>query len=791
MLKVVLATIGIIATMAAAQFSGGDGTENNPFIITTAEQLDAVRNDLNAHYKLGNDIMLNDTTNWQDWDTIPPENNWVAIGAVENRFNGTFDGNGFIVGGIYINSSSGYQGLFGFNIGTIKNLGVIASFVRGNGYVGGLVGRNNGSITNSHSIGNIQQNGHGGGGLVGENQNTGSITNSYSAGNVRGHFVGGLVGTNLGSIINSFSTASVSGNERVGGLVGTNGANGINGSIINSFSIGSVSGNRLLGGLVGMNEERSVVINSYYNFQTSGQNDNSGKGTPRNTAQMKTQNTFDGWDFESIWGMNANINNGYPYLRYFVDVRVEWGATTFTFNGEEQAPTATARFANGREVAIKIIGGETNAGTYTATAELEIPNPNVNLLNATKVFTINPKPLCMDAVMPIPVQQRTGNRIEPEILVMDGEKVLVEGVDYTVSYRDNIEALGRAIATGIGNYTGEADRQFRIEAQGAIVVNVIWGDEREFVFNKMVQHPEWSIEGVNRELFRIVNVFSQVGNYTAANGLAPFIFSLSENYKINSETQSVNYEITRRPLNVVMRDRNGNIRDTIVADTVIRISGDLFDYLESVLDYDNFATDTIRNETDDKNVLRGKPRFSIQDDDSQRSSRNNNILPDRNIVFNIGERFLVNVITDSLTADNYIILERKIAITIGERFITITTDIRDDDPVSISNIKKSDSRHGIKFTINPVSEKTEISVILPNNERAIETKIAVYDMTGNVVFSTASTGSATTATGGAIVWDLRNSAGRFVANGTYLVIAEVKDRNGKMYQYSARLGVRR
>ena len=105
--------------------------------------------------------------------------------------------------------------------------------------------------------------------------------------------------------------------------------------------------------------------------------------------------------------------------------------------------------------------------------------------------------------------------------------------------------------------------------------------------------------------------------------------------------------------------------------------------------------------------------------------------------------------------------------------------------VSIRNIKRTDNRHGIRFAENIVSDNAEIFVNLPNNERAVETKIIVYDMTGNVVHS-ASTGSAT-----GVVWDLRNTAGRFVANGTYLVIAEVKDRNGKVYQYSARLGVKR
>ena len=102
---------------------------------------------------------------------------------------------------------------------------------------------------------------------------------------------------------------------------------------------------------------------------------------------------------------------------------------------------------------------------------------------------------------------------------------------------------------------------------------------------------------------------------------------------------------------------------------------------------------------------------------------------------------------------------------------------------SIFVISKSNNRYGIKLTQNPVSDKAEISVILPNNEKAIETKIAIYDMTGNVVFSTTARDNAS--------WDLRNSAGRFVANGTYLVIAEVKDRNGRTHAYSARLGVKR
>jgi len=41
------------------------------------------------------------------------------------------------------------------------------------------------------------------------------------------------------------------------------------------------------------------------------------------------------------------------------------------------------------------------------------------------------------------------------------------------------------------------------------------------------------------------------------------------------------------------------------------------------------------------------------------------------------------------------------------------------------------------------------------------------------------------------VWNLKNKAGRFVGNGSYLVVAQGKGLNGKVYAYSAKLGVKR
>jgi hypothetical protein len=99
---------------------------------------------------------------------------------------------------------------------------------------------------------------------------------------------------------------------------------------------------------------------------------------------------------------------------------------------------------------------------------------------------------------------------------------------------------------------------------------------------------------------------------------------------------------------------------------------------------------------------------------------------------------------------------------------------------SIRNARRSDNRYGIRFASNIVSQKAEISVVLPNNERVAEMKIVIYDKIGNVVYE-----------GSEITWNLTNKTGRKVANGTYLVIVEVKGENGRSYMYSAKLGVSR
>ena len=89
----------------------GSGKLEDPYQITNYEQLDNIRNNLKAHFKLMNDINLSEHKNFN------------PIGSEKNPFLGVFDGNGHIISNMKISTTKNFNiGLFGFNKGEIKNI---------------------------------------------------------------------------------------------------------------------------------------------------------------------------------------------------------------------------------------------------------------------------------------------------------------------------------------------------------------------------------------------------------------------------------------------------------------------------------------------------------------------------------------------------------------------------------------------------------------------------------------------------------------------------------------------
>ena len=91
----------------------------------------------------------------------------------------------------------------------------------------------------------------------------------------------------------------------VGGFIGENQA-----SVTNAYSSGLVTGTSNVGGFAGINT--GGIIDCFWDNETSGIPIGT-LGTPRTTAQMMQQATFDPpWNFATIWGIEEY--NSYPYL---------------------------------------------------------------------------------------------------------------------------------------------------------------------------------------------------------------------------------------------------------------------------------------------------------------------------------------------------------------------------------------------------------------------------------------------------------------------------------------------
>lgn len=72
------------------EFAGGNGTEENPYQVATAEQLNAVRYDLSAHYIQINDIDLSGYSSWE------------PIGNANDVFSGSYNGQNYEINNMSI-----------------------------------------------------------------------------------------------------------------------------------------------------------------------------------------------------------------------------------------------------------------------------------------------------------------------------------------------------------------------------------------------------------------------------------------------------------------------------------------------------------------------------------------------------------------------------------------------------------------------------------------------------------------------------------------------------------------
>ncbi|MBQ6832539.1 MAG: hypothetical protein IJO28_07905 [Oscillospiraceae bacterium] len=256
---------------AASAFAGGDGSEGNPYQISNAAELALLHEKMvaddkelkdeykSAHYVLTADIAINDVANFDSWENTAPEYSWMPIGFDAVEFDGVFDGKGYTISGLYINTNCGTAdenstnnyGLFDTVDGTVKNVKIDKSFIAvsgrpcGVGSIAGLLmdqamidGCSSTAVLNCYDnvLGGIAGNAYGGvdTGVVDDGEerevNYSTIANCTFAGKITQvkedamTYIGGIIGEcdgNVEACVNHGTIAFTGSNvDSVGGIAG-------------------------------------------------------------------------------------------------------------------------------------------------------------------------------------------------------------------------------------------------------------------------------------------------------------------------------------------------------------------------------------------------------------------------------------------------------------------------------------------------------------------------------------------------------------------------------------------
>lgn len=309
-------------------FDSGDGTKENPYQISSAEQLAYLAKLSNGseayltsgkHYILTSDIYLNDVSvdNWnkkkaREWSCGKSYNPSVG-------FCGNLDGQYHVINGIYIGDGTAtYCGLFS-TLGdgaTISNLGIANSYIiakkdeNGGGYAGAIAGY---KVNGATSQSNISQ-------CFSDNTVT-----------VVGKYVGGLVGgiawpINGGSVTftDCYSGAEISGTVQEGGIVGDI-WDEVNAKFVRCYSTQTYT--PMLD-----NNNWYATYEDCYAFEKTKRN-KTGITTIPNRIQLIGNNAkknMPNFDYEKVW---STVEFGTPYLRGFKTNRytIENEVVTITF----------------------------------------------------------------------------------------------------------------------------------------------------------------------------------------------------------------------------------------------------------------------------------------------------------------------------------------------------------------------------------------------------------------------------------------------------------------------------
>lgn len=481
LLVVFLVSTVHVNAVDAGSFSGGDGTQTNPYKITKYEDLIKINQFPSSHYILESDISLRNI----EWTSI--------CSSTKQPFTGKFDGNGHHI----IGADSG---IFGLNKGIITNLtttgGKISKYVKELGFnIGAIALYNEGEITNCNNESSI----------------------SFSLNNSCDMFAGGIAGSNAGRIFHSSNIgaldssssayAGYNGAERInvhmGGIAGRNtGANPIVDTCYNvgdfsAYASGQVAqptatayAHTYVGGLVGLGENVKMSYNAgLFNMQYYGHgiayaqgiigekyfNDG---GNITDCYSVKTDGTdrsaladesfFPSFDFNTTWIISRDKEYNSPIFKSntlsptSIDKISIKELPDYTYTSSVIKPQPEIAYLIKNKDYCLSYKNNLNKGYATLIID-GIGNYTGRIV---KQFEIKAKPIGELNIGQIKSQEYSGVAIKPVIQLYHGNKLLKVNNDYNIKYSNNVVS-GRGLVTiiGKGNYSGSITRTFVINSR--------------------------------------------------------------------------------------------------------------------------------------------------------------------------------------------------------------------------------------------------------------------------------------------------------------------------------------
>ena len=405
------------------QDASAANSASNPYLITTAEDLEALASIVNTGSRLGGYYK-------QSADiTLTNEHTAIGRNSSNTSFQGVYDGDNNVIKGLLINQPEAtYQGLFGrANQATITNVIIENCDITAKKYVGGICGyASKTTISNCKVSGAIK-----------------------TADGVDGMYHGGIAGSIYDKPISScVNTASVKGNnsksQYYGGIVGEGSWTNIN----DCFNAGIVEGTLYVGSIVGSNSA-SRLNNNYHTTTTTGgvgANDVA-TGTDQTGATTVAKIT-------AAEGVTLTLPTTPTYVWNNENLYESGVVVTLDFTVPEGKYWDQYTVNNGKISNAGVKGGEHTLTDFTADV----------VISATFVSELTDIATAGVTIADIEDLTYNGKEQHPSPVVTLNSNVLEAGSNYQVTYSEGCTNVGTYTITveGVGRYSGRLTKTFKI-----------------------------------------------------------------------------------------------------------------------------------------------------------------------------------------------------------------------------------------------------------------------------------------------------------------------------------------